>query len=288
MSASARPLYAAGFYPDQPASCIAALDRLVAAVRLPPDLPSRIVGALVPHAGWVYSGRTAAYAWLALTRARPDVIVLLGAVHRPGVHRATVWSGGPWGTPLGDIPIDSALRAGILEEGAGAIEQGEQQHVGEHSLEVQAPFIKRLMPNTSIVPIQVPADARAPAVGKRIAAAIQADARSVVVVASSDLTHYGRQYGFAPAGVGPAGLAWGRANDARLIARALDLDSVGVLEEAAANHNACGSGALAAATSACRALGGTSATLLHQTTSHDERPGDGSMFVGYASILYGT
>ena len=288
MSASARPLYAAGFYPTHASQCVASLDRLVAEVQLPDELPQRILGALVPHAGWVYSGKTAAYAWLALARARPDVVVLLGAVHRHGVGRATVWDGGPWGTPLGDLPVDAALSEAIVAEGAGAITLGTAAHVQEHSLEVQAPFIKRLMPDASIVPIQVPADARAPAVGKRVAAAVKADPRSIVIVASSDLTHYGRRYGFAPAGEGAAGLAWGRANDGRLIDRALAFDSVGVLQEAASNHNACGSGALAAAISAQRALGASTATLLHQTTSYDERPGDPSMFVGYASILYGA
>lgn len=288
MSASARPPYAPGFYPAQESACIAALDRLVASVQLPPDLPARVLGALVPHAGWVYSGKTAAHAWLALTRARPDVVVLLGAVHRPGVGCATVWSGGPWSTPLGDLPVDAALSQAIVDEAAGAIGFGIDAHVGEHSLEVQAPFIKRLLPDAAIVPIQIPADHRAPAVGKRIAAAINADPRSVVVVASSDLTHYGHRYGFAPAGEGPAGLAWGRANDGRLIDRALALDSVGVLDEAASNRNACGAGALAASISAHRARQVASATLLHQTTSYDERPGDPSMFVGYASILYGA
>lgn len=285
---TARPLYAAGFYPEDPGRCSEDLDRLIAEVTLDEDLFRARVGALVPHAGWVYSGKTAAHAWVALAGVGPAVVVLLGAVHRPGVQRATVWNGGPWGTPLGELAIDAELSVALVEAGAGSIVEGTQAHVGEHALEVQAPFIKRLMPQASIVPIQVPPDARAPAVGKRIADAIAADPRPIIVVASSDLTHYGRRYGFAPAGGGAAGLAWGRANDGRLVDRALAYDSVGVLEEAAARHNACGPGALAATMSACRALGADKAALLHQTTSYDERPGDPSMFVGYASVLYGA
>lgn len=283
----ARPLYAAGFYPESPTQCASSVDSLIAEVRLPADLP-RPIGALVPHAGWVYSGKTAAHGWVALASAKPEVVVMLGAVHRPGVQRATVWGAGPWNTPLGDLAIDRALGEAIVAEGAGSIEFGVQPHVGEHALEVQAPFIKRLLPDVPVVAIQVPADQRAPAVGKRIAEAIQKDGRACVLAASSDLTHYGRRYGFAPAGDGPAGLAWGRANDDRLVDRAVAMDSVGVLNEAASRHNACGAGALAATISACRKLGATEAALLHQTTSYDERGGDPSMFVGYASVLFGA
>ena len=284
----ARPLYAFGFYPADPDACRAAVQRLVAEVALAPTLIRARVGALVPHAGWVYSGKTAAHAWVALAGVRPEVVVLLGAVHRPGVARATVWNGGPWSTPLGALEVDAALGAAIVEAGSGSIVFGTAPHIGEHALEVQAPFIKELMPLASIVAIQVPADQRAPAIGRRIADAIAADPRPIVLAASSDLTHYGPRYGFAPGGGGLGGVAWGRANDDRLVDRAVAMDSVGVLEEAATHQNACGAGALAATISACRALGATAAALLHQTTSFDERPGDPSLSVGYASVLYGA
>ena len=115
----------------------------------------------------------------------------------------------------------------------------------------------------------------------------KADGRRVAVVASSDLTHYGSRYGFAPAGGGEAGLAWSKDNDGRLVERALEFDAPGVLEEAATRHSACGAGALAAAISATRALGASDATLLHQTTSWEVRPiGAMDLTVGYASILF--
>ena len=113
--------------------------------------------------------------------------------------------------------------------------------------------------------------------------------RRVVVIASSDLTHYGHRYGFAPAGTGPEALEYGRRNDQLLIDEALAMNPSGVLREASEHYNACGSGALAAAISCSTARGADAATLLHYTTSHDSGPEqvrDPSMFVGYASMVF--
>ena len=283
-----RPPYAVGFYPGDPERCDRLLDQLCD-ITLPDALPSAPLGGLVPHAGWVYSGATAAHLWVSLARAElvPEVVVLLGAVHVRGVRRATVYSGDAWQTPHGSLPVDRPLADAIGRAGDDLVGSGTREHDGEHSLEVQLPFVSRLLPDVPIVPIAVPADARAIELGARISAAVQADGRRVAIVASSDLTHYGERYGFAPAGGGEAGLAWSRDNDDRLVERTLDLDERGVLEEAAARHSACGAGALAACIAATRQLGGREARLLHQTTSYDVRPvGPPDLTVGYASILF--
>jgi len=288
---SVRPTYATGFYPSDPGACRQRLDALLARVRLPEDLPSHVVGGLVPHAGWVYSGFTAACLWSALAaNPRPaEVVVLLGAVHRPGVHSATVSALDLWSTPLGAVAVDAALRDILLDRAGTQVVAGNEAHSGEHSLEVQVPFIHRLLPDVPILPVQVPADSRAPDVGRLLADAIRADGRRIVVVASSDLTHYGHRYGFAPAGTGPEAREFGRRNDQLLIDQALALNPEGVLHEAANHFNACGSGALAAAISCGSACGADDARLLHYTTSHDsgpERVRDPAMFVGYASMLF--
>ena len=283
-----RPPFAIGFYPGEPDRCDAMLDQLCD-VALPDDLPAAPLGGLVPHAGWVYSGPTASHLWSALARAEqpPEVLVLLGAVHVRGVCRPTVYAGDAWQSPGGAVPVDRTLADAIVKAGDELVGAGTAEHDGEHSLEVQVPFIARLLPDVPIVPIAVPADGRAVQLGARIAAAAKADGRRVAVVASSDLTHYGARYGFAPAGGGEAGLAWSRDNDDRLVERALAFDATRVLEEAAARHSACGAGALAACITATRLLGAREATLLHQTTSYDVRPvGPPDLTVGYASILY--
>jgi MEMO1 family protein len=283
-----RPPFAVGFYPGDPRLYGQQLDHLCDVAPID-DLPASPLGGLVPHAGWVYSGATAAHLWAALARAEapPEVIVLLGAVHVRGVRRATVYAGDAWKTPEGTVSVDRALADAIVTAGDELVGSGTAEHDGEHSIEVQVPFVERLLPDVPIVPIAVPADGRAVQLGARIAAAVKADSRRVAIVASSDLTHYGARYGFAPAGGGEAGLAWSRDNDDRLVARALDFDAAGVLEEAAVRHSACGAGALAACITALRQLGGRDARLLHQTTSYDVRPvGPPDLTVGYASILF--
>jgi MEMO1 family protein len=285
-----RPPFATGFYPGQRVQCLRQLDAIVGEVQLPDGLPARPLGGLVPHAGWVYSGPTAALLWVALARAAepPEVVVLLGAVHRRGVRRATVYSGDAWATPDGDVPVDRQLADAIVAGGGAVIGAGIAEHDDEHSIEVQVPFVRRLMPEVGVVPIAVPADARAVDAGRLVAETVRQDGRRIVLVASSDLTHYGARYGFAPVGAGREALGWSRANDRRLLDRALDFDAPGVLEEAATRHSACGAGALAACITAMRELGATEAELLGQTTSWEVRPvGPPDMFVGYASIVFG-
>jgi len=288
---SVRPSYATGFYPGDPASCLQGIEALLERIDLPSDLQGTVLGGLVPHAGWVYSGFTAACLWSVLAAAPepPEVVVLLGAVHRSGVGCATVSAEDRWGTPLGSVEVDAVLRRTLRELAGERVIAGNEAHVGEHSLEVQLPFVRRLLPGTPILPVQVPADSRAPEVGQLLAQAIAHDGRRVVVIASSDLTHYGHRYGFAPAGTGPEALEYGRRNDQLLIDQALAMDPAGVLKEAREHYNACGSGALAAAISCSTERGADAATLLHYTTSHDsgpERARDPSMFVGYASMVF--
>ena len=288
---SVRPPYATGFYPGDPTRCLQRIEALVERIDPPSDLQGTVLGGLVPHAGWVYSGFTAACLWSVLAAATepPEVIVLLGAVHLPGVRCATVSAEDSWGTPLGTVEVDAVLRRTLLQVAGEQVLAGNEAHAGEHSLEVQVPFVRRLLPGVPILPVQVPADERAPEVGQLLSQAIAQDGRRVVVIASSDLTHYGHRYGFAPAGTGPEALEYGRRNDQLLIDEALAMNPSGVLREAREHYNACGSGALAAAISCSTARGADAATLLHYTTSHDSGPEqvrDPSMFVGYASMVF--
>jgi AmmeMemoRadiSam system protein B len=215
--------------------------------------------------------------------------VLLGAVHVPFVSAPTVYDGHAWDSPLGPVAVDDLLRSALLSLGGPFLRPGSHAHEDEHALEVQIPFIRQLLPAASILPIAVPPDERAAALGRLVGEAVTADPRAVAVVASSDLTHYGRRYGFAPAGAGPGALEFGRRNDQLLLDRALALDPPGVLDEALSHHNACGPGALAACCAAMQVLGATERRLLQRTTSYDVKPdGDPGFFVGYASILFGT
>ena len=254
----------------------------------PLERPARPVAGVVPHAGWFYSGRTAArvYRHFAERRA-PDTVVLLGAVHRWGVRRAAVYPDGAWRTSLGDAPVDASLAQALLEAAGGLVTASRRAHHEEHAIEVQVPMVQHLFPGARILPVAVPPSGDAVALGTALGELLERWSGEVVVVGSTDLTHYGDSYGFAPAGRGPDAEQWMRDNDRRILDRAEKLDAAGVLAEAAENRNACGAGAFAAAISVARARGATEGVLVDYTNSHEVHPrGAFSMAVGYAGMLF--
>ncbi len=253
----------------------------------PPRLCGAPIGGIVPHAGWSYSGRTAARVFETLrATANPEALVLLGAMHRHHVDAPAIYPEGAWATPLGPVPIDHELATLILAQARGGVRASKSAHSDEHSIEVQLPMIRHLMPETRVVPIAVPPTLAALNLGATLASVV-AHRPGTVVVASTDLTHYGAPYGYAPAGTGEAGLRYLEENDRRIITRALELDAGGLLREAARHHNACGAGAFAAAVEFARRRGAASGHVLEYTTSHAASPEtEFEMGVGYVAMVF--
>lgn len=255
-------------------------------------------GGIVPHAGWICSGAIAAQTIVAIaasTPAPPDVVVVFGAVHTPGgdVDFAALDSHNAWDVPGGRTPLRRDLTEGLCATGPGselfAIE--DRLHRREHAVEVELPLIQRAWPAAALLPIEVPPLDDAVEMGRRVAEHLASAGVRAAYLASSDLTHYGPSYGFAPAGVGPAGLEWARANDRRLLERVTDLAAERIVPEVRQHLNACGGGAIAAMLGACRALGATSARVLRHASSFEtlakvapQPPVDA---VGYASVVVG-
>jgi hypothetical protein len=198
-----------------------------------------------------------------------------------------VYGSGAWLTPLGEAPIDEELAQALLAANGEFIDRP-AAHASEHSAEVQVPFIQYLFPQARILPIMMPPDQDVVSAGKSLARTISTADRRVVVVGTSDLTHYGPSfYGFAPAGTGQAALEWVRDNDQRVIDLMLELKARKIVPETTAHHNACGGGAIAATVAAARKLGAEKGFLLEYTTSYDVRPqGIPSDFVGYAAVVF--
>jgi AmmeMemoRadiSam system protein B len=255
----------------------------------PPESGShkRLIGGLVPHAGWSFSGAIAANVFGLLAAARsPDIVVLFGSVHRHSGERAAMFSAGRWETPLGPIEIDSRLTERILGH-TNLIADDPYAHEGEHSLEVQMPFVKHLFPDAKVVPIMVPPVEAADEVGEAVARTLNVYKYDALIVGTTDLTHYGPSYGFTPRGIGAKGNAWAKAeNDRRFIELVCSLRGKEVVPEAVNRRNACGSGAVAATLGAVVALGATEGILLDHTTSAEVLPGDQSDSVGYAAIVF--
>jgi AmmeMemoRadiSam system protein B len=246
------------------------------------------VAGIVPHAGWIFSGAVAAKVFKCISaKAGPDTFILLGAVHTGRPRGNSLYSRGAWATPLGDVKIDEDVAATLIKALAGDVSEDPYAHEGEHSLEVQVPFIKFLCPEAKIVPIAIPPDENAHITGRKIGEAAAGAGKKIVVVGTTDLTHYGDPYGFTPFGYGPGAKKRMRENDARIIELALLMRADDIRKEAQKSHNACGSGAMAATVAAAKAMGAEKGHLLEYTTSHDVMAeGEFDMAVGYAGIVF--
>jgi AmmeMemoRadiSam system protein B len=251
---------------------------------------SHPIAGIVPHAGWVCSGAVAAEVIQAIG-GDPGIetFVVFGAIHRVRGRQASVDPAGGWLTPLGEIVIDEELARAVLDASPLLIADA-HSHEQEHSIEVQVPFIQHVQPNARLLPILVPPAAGLAEVGRIVVEQAQAIGRKAVFLGSTDLTHYGPRYGFTPKGASAEGLAWARnVNDRRLIDLCLKLAAHEVIAEANANHNACGSGAVAAILAAADQIGATNARLCCHTTSAEvlrERLGPMTDSVGYAGIVF--
>jgi MEMO1 family protein len=245
-----RPAVQAGrFYPADADEC-----RRFVAGALVGFTPQEAIGAVVPHAGWVFSGKTAAKSWACIAAYRPETVVIFGAVHGPDANPASVFGAGDWETPLGPVAIDEAAAQAILSP--GRIVDDPWAHRREHAIEVQLPILRALLPDCRILPIGVRPDRGAAAIGEHCVAAMRRIGRRAAYVGSTDLTHYGPNFGFEPQGRGEPGLAWAKdVNDRRFIGHIQRMDAGAVLADAEHNRSACGSGAVAAAIGAMLALG---------------------------------
>ncbi|MDY7109640.1 MAG: AmmeMemoRadiSam system protein B [Planctomycetota bacterium] len=281
-----QPVAAGRFYDDDRRRCAAEARRLCA----PPvaaEIPEVLYGAMVPHAGWVFSGRTAGLALAALAaRTEARTFVLTGSVHTARLPGPALDSAETWATPLGEVPIDVELRDAIAQLDAFA--PRDEAHRFEHSLEVELPLMQTVFgEGMKIVPCLIPPRRKAVAWGAALGRLLLGRRDPIAVIASSDLTHYGPRYGFSPRGVGPDASAWAHeTNDRELLSHVERLDAEASLAHALEHHSACGGGAIAAAIAACRALGAQRGYVLEHTDS-SRAGGGGADSVGYAGVVFG-
>jgi len=279
-----RTAVAQDFYPGD---CISQIRDFISEFKDLENLPAELIGAVVPHAGWRYSGRTAARTLYCLSkRSKPEICVVFGSNHI-GVSKHSILPVGLWDTPLGEIPIAEKVCETILHSLPKLIGVEVDAHNREHSIEVLAPMIKYFFPNIQLIPIIVRSELDSMVLGKRIMTIIQEIGISTIYLASTDLTHYGKYYGFAPGGLGQLGLQWMRSNDLRMIRFMESCDSQGVLTEARKSLNACGSGAVAAMVEIVKNLRKKRGFLVEYTTSFRDASAAEFLYgVGYAGVVY--
>jgi AmmeMemoRadiSam system protein B len=201
----------------------------------------------------------------------------------PGSNRY-IMTEGSWETPFGPIAIETALAAEVATRYSFQVETAER-FTQDNTIELQLPFIKYLYPNAAVVPIGAPPEPTSIALGKTVAEQAARLGLRMKVIGSTDLTHYGYNYGFVSKGTGASAVRWVRnENDRRIIDFMLALEPDKVIAEGLASQNACCSGAAAAALAAGKQLGATRAEELQYATSYDKSPGDS--FVGYVGIVF--
>ena len=183
-----RPAAVAGtFYPADAGQLAAWIDNAMTAAA-PAAPPGRVIGLIAPHAGYIYSGRTAAAAY-ALVRGGPyETVVVIAPSHHVAFEGVSVWPDGAFETPLGSARVDAALANEISRAARSSFRP--DAFAEEHAVEVQVPFIQRALPGASIVPIVMGLPTRDTI--RTLASALVRTClgRKVLVVASTDLSHY--------------------------------------------------------------------------------------------------
>ncbi|RLB07624.1 MAG: AmmeMemoRadiSam system protein B [Deltaproteobacteria bacterium] len=239
------------------------------------------VGGIVPHAGWFFSGEIACTVFRCISEIiEPETVVIFGK-HLTVGSRKSIMLEGYWETPFGEIEIDSEL-AQKIAEGQDFLIESSTYFEEDNTIELQLPFVKYFFPSAKLVPIGAPPTEEMLYIAREIAHLCK-DKR-VIAIGSTDLTHYGPNYGFIPAGIGASALQWSKQNDKRVIDRMLKLDPEGVIEEAFENHNACCPGAAASAICMAKELGAVKGEMLMYATSYEKSPG--SSFVGYVGVVF--
>ncbi|MFN3484123.1 MAG: AmmeMemoRadiSam system protein B [Planctomycetota bacterium] len=262
------PAVAGSFYPDDPEELRRAVEE---ALGPSPSEPERALAVLVPHAGYVYSGRVAGAVYARVEI--PREVVLLAFNHRGRGKPFAVWPEGAWRTPLGDVPVDGRL-ARALREAFVPAEFDEEGHLEEHSAEVQLPFLQVLRPDVRIVPValSVGLDERSFAQLRAFGRALARVSGEFLVVASTDLNHYEDQD--VTLRKDAAALRALERLDEEELRRAILREEISM----------CGFAPAIAAVAYARARGAAGArTVLHATSG--DVSGDFARVVGYAGMI---
>ncbi|WP_456370396.1 AmmeMemoRadiSam system protein B [Thermodesulfatator atlanticus] len=239
---------------------------------LDPTAPKeKAIGAICPHAGYMFSGHVAGAVYSRLII--PDTVVILGPNHTGLGSPAAIMTKGAWQMPFGPVPINETL-ASLILRASRVLEDDVEAHLYEHSLEVQVPFLQYLNPNIAIVPIcisHLPYEALED-IGLAIAQGIVQSGEQALIVASTDMSHY------VPHEVA-------QQKDALAIEKILALDPIGLLEVVMREKiSMCGAFPTATALVASKALGAKQAELVKYATS-GEVSGDFYQVVGYAGLI---
>jgi len=241
--------------------------------KIPPsDNKKKIFGVICPHAGYAYSGPIACHSFYEISSNLPELFIIVGPNHWGIGSSVATMKDSKWQTPLGEVEVDSET-AEEISNITKIIEVDNFSHSREHSLEVQIPILQEISKKFRILPIVLINQSKEVAIQLGSAIANIARKKKVMIIGSSDFTHYEPN-------------EFAHEQDAALIEPILKLDVdrfYDVLHER--DISACGYGAIASTMIACKEMGATKGELLKYATSGDIA-GDKSSVVGYGSIIF--
>jgi AmmeMemoRadiSam system protein B/AmmeMemoRadiSam system protein A len=271
-----KPVVAGSFYPADSSNLSSTIDQYLSRVDV--ELEGEIFGVVSPHAGYIYSGQTAAFAYKALENQDKKLVILLGPSHRYYVKGFSVYDEGEWETPLGTVKIDEDF-ASKLKSYSELIINEPEAHSQEHSLEVQLPFLQKVLKDFKIVPIVFNTDQ--PSLLGLLADALSKELKNRenwVIVASTDLYH---------------GYNYSKAKDVtdKVNKYMLRLDYEGLLEYDRKMRKsgvcaACGCSAIFILMQVMKNLGVAEVRLLERTTSGDVTGDKSGYVVGYGAWVF--
>ncbi|MCM8772504.1 MAG: MEMO1 family protein [Candidatus Omnitrophica bacterium] len=232
----------------------------------------KVIGAVCPHAGYIYSGKTAGLTYSKIEI--PEIVIILGPNHTGYGEPYSVSNHDKWLTPLGEVPVDKDLAEKFVKK-SRYLQFDEIAHLREHSIEVQVPFLQVLKSNFKIVPITLLGYVDNPAwyeIGEIIAEVIKESKKECLIIASSDMTHY-EPYKIA------------EEKDKYVIEAICQLDEDEVIKRIEERDvSMCGYAPVIVLIVASKLLGGEKGELIYYTTSA-ETSKDYSEVVGYAGIV---
>lgn len=268
-----RPSPIAGqWYEGDPTTLAQIVDEYLNAAVLP-ELNGNVIGVIAPHAGHMYSGAVAGYAFAALKGLRPDVVAVIGPMHRPYDEPLLTTAHDAYFTPLGSVPVDkTAVKdLGVILKSELGYGMTPVARDPEHSLEIELPFLQRIFQHDwKLLPIMVRAlDERvSEGVGNALATVLRD--QNVLFVASTDLSHFFKH---------ETALAYDRA----MLKEIEAFNPVGAFDLDRTHKGfACGLGAFTSVLWACKKLGADTVKVLRHATSANIT-GDYSSVVGYAA-----
>ncbi len=272
---SVRPSAIAGtWYEANPQALARAVDRYLDDAQLP-NLPGQILALIAPHAGHIYSGPVAGYAFAAARGLSPELVAVVSPMHHFYTQPLLTTAHGAYLTPLGEIPVDlkalSDLDSRLRKQlGFGLTPVTNDP---EHSLEIELPFLQRAVRSTfHLLPVML--RAQTPDVARQVGEALAETlrGRNALLVASTDLSHFYNQ-------------TMAKELDSAMLAQVAAFSPEGIFElEKNGKGEACGIGALAAVLWAARALGADTVQVLKHATSGDVT-GDFQRVVGYGAAV---